>query len=202
MDKNGVDMSAQIIELMFFAGVAFFLVNKLISILGKTNENDGPNNRSFFGEVSSLKDVTEKPVSIKLVKKEDFVETVDQDSLSSVLQNLAIISSRISGFNIEKFVVGAKSAFAMLISAASSNDLETINGLVDKRFVEQFVGQAEKYKTFDAEGVEAKILELYMFGNSAFIKILFNKSDFKEEWTFTKNTNDPGPNWFVSNVQS
>ncbi len=195
-------MSAQVIELMFFAGIAFFLVNKLISILGKTDENDGPSNSSFFGEVAGLKDVTEKPVNLKLVKKEDFAQTVDEGSMQSVLQNLEIVSLRIPGFNIEKFVLGAKSAFAMIISAAVSNDIETIADLVDKRFVEQFMAKAQSYKEFDASGVDAKILELYMFGNNAFIKILFNKDAFKEEWTFTKNTNDPGPDWLVSNVDS
>lgn len=190
-------MSAQVIELMFFAAVAFFLVNKLISILGKTNENDGPNNNSFFGEVPEIKDVTEKPVSLKLVKKEDFAETVDYGSL---LQNLEIVSSRIPGFNIEQFILGAKSAFAMLLSALVSNDGDTITGLVDKRFVEQFKNRAAGYEGLNASAINAKVLELYMFGNNAFIKILFSKDAFKEEWTFTKNTNEPGPNWLVSNI--
>lgn len=193
-------MSAQLIELMFLAAIAFFLVNKLISILGKTNDGDSQNNRSFFGEMTGLKDVTEKPVDLKLVKKEDFAETVEQGSLQSVLQNLEIVSSRISGFNIEKFVAGAKAAFVMLIEAATNNDMDTINSLVDKRFTQQFQESASRYKDVSLDNVDAKILELYMFGNNAFIKILFIKGSFKEEWTFTKNANDRSLNWFVSNI--
>lgn len=194
-------MSIQLIELLFFAAIAFFLFNKLISILGNTNENDGQaQDRSFFGEVGGLKDVTEKPVNLTLVKKDDFAEIISAENLKAVLQNLEVVSQRIANFNIEKFVAGSKAAFAMLIKAAVSNDVDTINGLVDKRFTQQFQDSASRYKDAAPEDIDAKILELYMFGNNAFIKLLFSNGSFKEEWTFTKNTNDRSLNWFVSNI--
>ena len=194
-------MSVQLIELMFFAAIAFFLFNKLISILGNTNENDGQaQDRSFFGEVGGLKDVTEKPVNLKLVKKDDFAEIISAEHLKTVLQNLEVVSQRIANFNIEKFVAGSKTAFAMLIEAAASNDADTINSLVDKRFAQQFQDSASRYNDGAPDNIDAKILELYMFGNNAFIKLLFSNGSFKEEWTFTKNTNDRSLNWFVSNI--
>lgn len=194
-------MSVQLIELIFFAAIAFFLFNKLISILGNTNENDGQNqDRSFFGETTGLKDVTEKPAHLNLVKKDNFMAITDAENFQTILQNLEVVSERIPNFNIEKFVLGAKSAFAILIEAAASNDIETIDELVDKRFAEQFKQSMNRYQNLSTDNIEAKILELYMFGNNAFIKMLFSSKSFKEEWTFTKNTNDISPNWFISNI--
>ena len=43
-------MSGQILELIIFAAIAFFIINKLISTLGKTSGDDPAKNNSFFGE--------------------------------------------------------------------------------------------------------------------------------------------------------
>ena len=53
-------MSGQILELIIFAAIAFFIINKLISVLGKTSGDDPTKNNSFFGENigNNLKDVT------------------------------------------------------------------------------------------------------------------------------------------------
>ena len=51
-------MSVQLLELLFFAGIAFLIINKLISTLGTTSDDDPAKRNSYFGENASLKDVT------------------------------------------------------------------------------------------------------------------------------------------------
>ena len=43
-------MSGQLIELIIFAGIAFFIINKLIATLGTTSEDETASRGSFFGE--------------------------------------------------------------------------------------------------------------------------------------------------------
>ena len=51
-------MSGQLIELIIFAGIAFFVINKLIATLGTTSDEDGTKHPSVFGEKTAMKDVT------------------------------------------------------------------------------------------------------------------------------------------------
>ena len=41
-------MSGQLIELIIFAGIAFFVINKLIATLGTTSDDDAKKRPSFF----------------------------------------------------------------------------------------------------------------------------------------------------------
>ena len=55
---RGSIMSGQLIELIIFAAIAFFIINKLLSTLGATSESDPTKNKTFFGESGKMKDVT------------------------------------------------------------------------------------------------------------------------------------------------
>ena len=50
-------MSGQILELIIFAAIAFFIINKLISVLGKTSGEDDPakNNSFFYQQIKQSK---------------------------------------------------------------------------------------------------------------------------------------------------
>ncbi len=50
-------MSPQIIELLIFAVIAFYIINKLITTLGSTSEEEQTKQKSYFGE-PVIKDVT------------------------------------------------------------------------------------------------------------------------------------------------
>jgi len=198
-------VSAQLIELLLFAGVAFFLVSKLLSVLGTTNENDG---KSFFGEPAAggMKDVTAKPVAIE---ENEFADILAKNTSAQLAQNINVIADRLPSFDIRRFADGSKSAFKMIIEALVKRDIETLNALVDKRFLEQFETSGDRYGIMNTEAnLDAKVSEGYMFGNNAFVKILFtgNKitskiAHLKEEWTFIKNVSLPGPDWHLSNVE-
>ena len=51
--------------------------------------------------------------------------------------------------------------------------------------------------------LSAKICEVYSFGNSVFIKVLFELTDdHKEEWVFIKNLLDSSPAWYISSINT
>ncbi|MBP7190343.1 MAG: hypothetical protein KA998_03790 [Rickettsiaceae bacterium] len=191
-------ISAQIIELLILAVIAFVLVNRLVSILGTTNEPDGSDD-SFFGESFVIKDVTEKPVILpKDSAMEDFVV---KENLDKVVQTLPLINSYLPGFDLLKFIAGSKAAFGMIIDALMEDKGDVLDALVDKRFTATLLKKKKEYKTVKADSsIDAKVSELYLFGNSVFIKVLFAKT--AEIWTFMKNSNDKSSNWFLCNIES
>lgn len=211
-------MSAQLIELLFFAVIAFLIINKLISILGATSEDDSTNNTSLFGEPTSIKDVTNsanvksKNSTIKKYfiwdqKIANFDPFIKQDNREFVLKGLAETSNKIPSFNLEKFVNNAKSAFKMIIECAKNNDKE-FQSLIDKRYLEAFQANVARYKNnIDIATLNAQISSIYTFGNNVFITLEFsgknvinNDDSFSEEWTFTKNVTHTSPNWYLSNI--
>lgn len=196
-------MSPQMIELLIFAAIAFFLINKLLSILGTTNENEEAN-KSFFGEPSFMKDVTQKLSVLEKIKQEyNNKDIIDPTNKERILEQLSIIKSRLRNFDLVKFVKGSVSVFTMLTKDGAKNDKDLLEHLVDKRFMEEFTNNADKYSKQKIENLDSKITDLYLFGNNVFIKILFKDSACKlqEIWTFTKNTNDANLHWFLSNIE-
>lgn len=202
-------MSAQIIELLLFAGIAFFLVSKLISILGTTNEGESRRTgASFFGEPAGMKDVTQVSPAVETLQKSDLNDLIVIENSTKIMQNLQVLSEKMSDFDLKRFVKGSKVAFEMILGSFESGDKKVLASLVDPRFLENFESTANKYGKCNAEVLNAKVSDIYMFGHTAFVKVEFtgsnaaNKlSDLNEEWIFTRNISQTGPNWFLSNIE-
>jgi predicted lipid-binding transport protein (Tim44 family) len=211
-------MSAQILELLFFAIIAFFVITKLISVLGTTNEDDpAKKGHSFFGENGAMKDVTNQQNQNNVVEvkfremdrssEEDLKEVIVLENKENIMKGLVEARSLLPTFNPVNFIKGAKAAFQMIMEAdASDKELEE---LVDKRYLEAFKEHARNYSNkVSINNLKASILEIYTFGNNIFIKLLFfgegiinSNENFHEEWTFTKNTLGQGPGWYLSNIE-
>lgn len=210
-------MSGQIIELIFFAGIAIFIINKLISILGTTSDDDpakNPSRNGVFGD--NMKEVIsevsnprrdEGIFALKIKKKFNLAGFVVPEREQEVANGLIDLENKLPNFNIEKFIKGSRGAFQMVIEN-SDNDTE-LEDLVDRRYIANFKDIAQSYGNFisSVEEVKAQIAEVYTFGNNIFIKVLFTGSNltekikhFHEEWTFTKNVMMEGPGWYLSNI--
>jgi predicted lipid-binding transport protein (Tim44 family) len=214
-------MSAQMLELLFFAGIAFFIINRLISTLGVTNDDDPTKEKTFFGEKSGIKDVTGNS-NVHNIKEASFIEkktasSVSKDSLSDVVANDNIskifgtieeIQERLPSFNPRNFLKSSKSAFEMIITSGSNTN-ESLELLIDKRYIDHFKSIIASYGDIEkSSGLEAKISDIYTFGNNVFIKVLFSGKnivtkikDFHEEWTFSKSLIQAGPDWFLTNIE-
>lgn len=202
-------MSAQLIEILFLAGVAFFIISKFISILGTTDEDDPARKfGSHFGEPASLKDVTgtvpeqdDRVTKIlSLGKKMRKLEAEADDHLKAVYE-------KFPHFDGDKFLGGAKAAFPMIITALHAKDTKTLGELVDKRFLSQLHGSSAMYGKMKSEKIKASLVDSYSFGNSVYVKVLFEGSNItdkiknlNEEWVFTKNVAQSGPDWHLSNI--
>ncbi len=202
-------MSGQLIEILFLAGIAFLIISKFISMLGTTDEDDPARSLgSNFGEPTSLKNVTgtaqedERVVKIlKLGKKIKKLDGEDNKIFDAVLD-------KVPNFDPEKFINGAKSAFNMIITALHEKDLDTLEDLVDKRFLSQLQTMEKLYGNIGSGKVKADCVDSYSFGNSIYVKVLFEgtnvtekKKNLKEEWVFTKNITQTGPDWYLSNIE-
>lgn len=194
-------MSPQMIELLVFAAIAFFLINKLLSILGTTNENE-EQKKSFFGEPFFMKDVTQKSGVIDKIDHKDTI-IIAPENKDYILERLAIINSKLSNFDLAKFLQGSISVFSMLTKTDAKNDKDLFENLVDKRFIEEFTKNLERYSKKTIANPDAKVIDLYLFGNNVFIKVLFKdiSGKFQEIWTFSKNANTSKLHWFLSNIE-
>lgn len=216
-------MSAQMIELLIFAGIAFFVINRLIATLGSTSEDDPANkpNSSFFGE-SGIKDVTysAKNATSDILKKKllntvktsgklaDIQELIIAENSSDIIAGLESISAKLPSFEARKFLRSAKMAFEMIIVASNNDATEELEKLVDKRYLQQFKILSADYGQFiNSSQLDAKISEAYNFANNIFIKILFtgksitSKMDcLKEEWTFSRNLISKNVDWLLTNI--
>ncbi|KJW02772.1 tim44-like domain protein [Rickettsia endosymbiont of Ixodes pacificus] len=208
-------MSPQIIELLIFAVIAFFIINKLITTLGSTSEEEQTKQKSYFGE-PVIKDVTYNTVKSNKEEKnipaqdiKTFKDIIVEHNITAVVDGMEQVHKRLYSFDPVKFINNAKTAFQMIIEAAYKKDTQELSELIDKRYLEEFEKITPSYGDFfDSSALSAKYSEIYMFGNNIFIKLLFQGKnvvdkieDLKEEWTFTRNANAKEVDWFLSNIE-
>ena len=210
-------MSGQLIELLIFAGIAFFIINKLIATLGSTSEDDQTRSKSMFKNMQSLKDVTNSASRKAAILKPQFAKTkkinlknlVVPGAEEEVATGMEDVLRKLPNFNINTFLKGAKYAFKMIIEAGSNDDESALEELIDKRYVDNFKEMSASYGEYSSknEDLTAQISEIYMFGNNIFVKILFagqnitdKIKDMHEEWTFTKSLLNKSPQWHLTNI--
>ena len=204
-------MSPQVLELLIFAGIAFYIINKLISILGNTDE-DAPIKKSSFGESVDIKDVTESGEDwtdrIKINSSPTRENTINKDILVfpddlELVNNINELSNKIEKFTPESFIKNAAKARIMILESLLKKDNKTLEELVDKRYLEEVKSREEYYRKVDTNTLpDVKISDVTFFGNSIMIRLLINAKGLDgEEWTFSRNLNQTGPNWFLSNIE-
>ena len=199
-------MSAQLVEILILAVVAFFIISKLLAILGTTDEDDPAHKaKSMFGEPTGLKDVTsitetvaQRGKSKVIVLRPDAVYSTDAKTNEIIKQ----ILEKMPDFNHEKFLKGAKGAFKMVLEAINKSDIKTLESLVDKRFLEELTKKSGSYDKIDSADMSVKFEDAYSFGNSIYIKVIITGKKFKEFWVFTRNLNQSGPDWYLSNIET
>lgn len=210
-------MSGQLIELIIFAGIAFFIINKLIATLGSTSEDDPARSKTFFGEKKGMKDVTATSTkgagilrpNFGIKKKINLKGLIVTENELEIKEGLQDVMKKSPSFNITNFIKGAKGAFKMIIESSTKENDESLEELVDKRYIEHFKSIALSYGKYTGTqtSLNAHISEIYMFGNNIFIKILFagknitdKVKELHEEWTFTKSALSSGPEWQLTNI--
>lgn len=205
-------MSAQLLELIILAGVAFFLVNKLITMLGHSEENT---DHGVFGEGGRVKDVTSSTVVkearnivkqvVKDVKNSQtaYEDIIDLRKKNAIYEGFKKIAENVPNFDPRSFTQGAAKAVPMIIEVARSGSEEDLESLVDKRFAGEFKENIDNYPSnLVSDNLTLIINEVYFFASNVFIRVKIScaKTKFKEEWVFSKSLGDTSPRWTFCNV--
>lgn len=198
------------IEIIFLGFIAFLIISKFLSILGTTDEDDPArkSSGSIFGEPSGMKDVTGSAPEESEAKSGAIIKltkTLKKDAMRGQ-EHMQAIYKHFPNFNVEKFLKGASGAFSMIISALHEKDLQTIEDLVDKRYIDRIKELGSVYGKSAGKNLDASIIDSYSLGNSIYIKVRFKGSTskiktLKEEWVFTKNIQQSGPDWHLCNIE-
>jgi predicted lipid-binding transport protein (Tim44 family) len=205
-----VFMSAQVIEVLIFAVIAFFIISRLISIIG-TSDEDNQIKKSRFGERSSLKDVTEfgqdwspefgsTPKNSEIIINKKLLSDPNDKNLISQIQEIYFKDEK---FSLEKFVKNASRAWRMILESLKDSDNQMLEELVDKRFIDLLKERSDYYAQINLKSTpDVKISDVTFFGNNIMIKCIFNIQDKEfEEWTFSKTIYQNSPIWYLSNIE-
>ncbi len=204
-------MSAQMIELLFFAAIAFFIINKLISMLGATSQDDFVQPNSRFSK-NNLKDVTytmknttDQHNNANEVDHESLKDIVVPANISSVAHEISLLRKKMPSFDPERFVKNAKNAIGLIIDYSNNEEFELLAPLLDEKYIIGFNFRVLNYIHFISDDdLKTQISEIYTFGNNVFIKILYTRErdDFSEEWTYLKSLITDDINWRLTKIES
>lgn len=203
-------MSPQIIELVVFAGVAFFLINKLISILG-TGDGEKNRQRTRYGEndsrildVTSTGEVMEEELLLQnkrdKFEEEELQKIIQSDNTDNLINLLYQLEERINNFSPLKFLRSSITVREIIIDALREKNISTIEELVDKRYYTIIMNDID-YSSTKELSEEPKITDVTIFGNNVIVKVLFKLSAVSEEWSFSRNATHSKPNWYLSNIE-
>ncbi len=211
--------------MLIAAGVAAIVIYKLFSVLGTRTGEERPPRQIFdtkneTKESAKIIDIT--PIVMPAPKQLD----VPQDVAEQLKAVLAIDPK----FSTEEFIVGAKAAYEMILTAFAAPDLPTLKSLLNTEVYDNFAAaiahrQAENH-TLETTLVgidKANLLEVALKGTVANVTIQYcaklihvtkNEAgavvegdatqmiDVVDVWTFSRNLKSRSPNWLLVATES
>ncbi|MDA8230204.1 MAG: Tim44/TimA family putative adaptor protein [Magnetospirillum sp.] len=203
-----------LLDIVFFAMVAAFLILRLRSVLGRRtgNEPPPPQMRPQRADKDNVIDMVavRKPVS------EPAADT-------PVGRGLAAIRASDPSFDTDGFLAGAGAAFEMIVSAYASGNSAALRPLLSDEVYRNFAGAIEA-RNRAGERLETRVLGVHsatvaeagMDGTLAHVTVRFvtdqinvltdaagrilegepeRPTEVTDEWTFRRNVRSPNPNW-------
>jgi predicted lipid-binding transport protein (Tim44 family) len=219
----------QFIDIILFAMIAAFLILRLRSVLGRHKDSGEPQQRNqadpFAADPSNENgdNVIALP-DAKLNKvAEEAPEEKDPEPQTPVDTGVAQISKASPDFDRTEFLVGARTAFEMIIQAFAEGDTELLESLLNNEVYSNFL-QAIRSREAENQTLEntlvrivsGEMIEAYMADSVAnvTIKIVSEQvnvtrneagevvdgdadhiSEVTDIWTFARDTNSNDPNW-------
>lgn len=201
-------MNSHILELIIFAGIAFLIISKLISLLGSVDEDDKARKKSYFGEPNPNHTLISEPeirdVTSISEKYSNFTNCIDNTNRDKIVDGIKDIESKITGFDLVDFITNSKKAFIIIIDSLKKEDSRTIEQLVDKRFIPSLNLCKGKYqKLLTNTQFVSTIMDTYSFGNACYITVkLDDKKQFVENWTFLKSAQEGSNVWYLNSIEN
>jgi predicted lipid-binding transport protein (Tim44 family) len=219
------------LDIILFAMIAAFLVLRLRSVLGRRTGHERPPPDPMArqrGETKANDNVVELPDRTGAAPRDEtFATDTSDDPLSAGLTQIRIADPSFDG---GEFVVGARSAFEMVVQAFAAGDLKTLRNLLNDEVYDNF-SSAVKQRDEANETLEttiigikkAEIIEARVEGKTAFVTVSFlteqvnvtrdkdgevidgdpNRiTEITDIWTFARNTRARDPNWTLVETRS
>lgn len=218
-------------DILFFAAIAFLIFYKLSKELGKISEEE----KKHFENIAAKRIEEIATIQGKIIQKISEITEEQMQAEENILKDLdpATRASfteilQKSGINAEFFMVGAKSAFEMIIKAFAAGDLVTLRNLLADNIYAGFEAAInarnaqEKTLVTNLISIEKALITSASLANniaSVVVKITSKQINYiadksgqvvegkKDEisqltdvWTFRKDVTSPNPNWLVVNT--
>lgn len=203
------------LDIIFFAMVAAFLVLRLRSVLGRRTGTEQPPERWGAGEpASNVVDLASARRSV-----------AEPAPGTPASRGLADIRALDRDFDLDEFLVGARTAFSMVVTAFAAGDRATLRQLLSPEVFANFVAaidaHAARGETLTTELVSIRTVEPVEAGvNGAFVEItvrfvseqvtLLRDAEGRviegspdriitvtDEWTFRRDPRAADPNWLL-----
>jgi predicted lipid-binding transport protein (Tim44 family) len=200
----------QVLELIIFAGLAAIVLYQLYSVLGRRVGRQPEDNKPAVETAGAMR---APPPS----------EPADD---GVALTGLAALRARDPGFDVSRFLAGAKSAYEMIVKAFAEGDRETLKNLLAPQVLASFEsaiderekeGRTETVEFFHAPRADLEKADVGA-GEMARVVVRF-LAEFRsrtkgpegegvddrrtaELWTFERNLRSRDPNWLLVDVDA
>jgi predicted lipid-binding transport protein (Tim44 family) len=200
----------QLLELIIFAGLAAIVLYQLYSVLGRRVGRQ-PGEQPAPEAVGAAPRPADRPL-----------EAADE---GVSLSGLAAVRARDPSFDIGHFLIGAKSAYEMIVKAFAAGDRATLKNLLSPAVMAGFdsaiaereaEGRTEGVEFLHAPRADLEKAEMAGAGELARLTVRFlaefrNRSKGPEGeavddrrtaelWTFERNLKSRDPNWLLIHV--
>lgn len=214
--------SFHLIDIVFFAMVAAFLVLRLRSVLGKRTGSERPPQK-----LGGPRDASPDNVIDLASARKPALGPVPEGPVGA---GLLAIGAADPAFGIEDFLSGARAAFAMIVEAFAAGEKAVLKPLLSPevyhRFAEAIDARTRAGETLDTELVSvrsAEIVDARMEKSVAQVTVRFRSeqvnlvkdlegrildgdpdrvADVVDEWTFARDTGSRDPNWQLVETRS
>jgi predicted lipid-binding transport protein (Tim44 family) len=221
----------QFIDIIFFAMIAAFLVLRLRSVLGRRNDTK-TGHRDPFAKAERTKDDNVVPLpDLGREPAKDGTRRPDAaqpsapagEPASLVEEGIQQIQRLDPEFNPKEFLIGARSAFEMVLNAFAAGDKATLKGMLSPEVYGNFVGAIDERQkaghTLEDTLVgikSAEVVEAFLEGRVAHVTVKFASeqitvtrdadgqivdgnpntvTEVTDFWTFARDTRSRDPNW-------
>lgn len=193
------------IEIVLLAMLAAFIGLRLVSVLGKRTGQERAGADAFRPGSAEIIALSQRP-ALKMAGPVTVPKGTD-DMLAPKLQGIIDVDPE---FNPERFVVGAKAAYAMVLDAFWGSDTGALEGLVSDELAENFgaaIGERDGIRLANKiDSVDSvSIINAEMVGQMAEVTVRFTakvtiagtSTTTADVWTFSRHIGSREPAWLL-----
>lgn len=198
-------MDQALIEYAVLAFVAGFVLFRLYTTLGRRVDSERPTPRPA-------------PAQGEMPRENNGPQQMPAPMASGPAgEGLMAIVRADPQFDVEHFIVGARAAYELIISAFAKGDRDALSGLLTPRVYESYAAAISAREAKNESGPElvrlktGEIVDADLAGDIARITVRFEAElaegahgvrDARERWTFERDVRSPDPNWRLARVSA